>query len=77
MSKRDQNIGVKATLAERRAWEAAARADGRTLSTWIARRCNGQPTTAPMFGPGELGDQAEPEPPRPKAPRAKRSKRQS
>jgi len=63
MSKRDQNIGVKATLAERRAWEAAARADGRTLSTWIARRCNGQPTTAPVFEAGELSDQTEPEPP--------------
>jgi hypothetical protein len=72
MSKRDQNIGVKATLAERRAWEAAARADGRTLSTWIARRCNGQPTTAPVFEAGELSDQTEPEHPPSKRRRTKR-----
>jgi hypothetical protein len=42
---------IRMTEAEREAWEAAARADGRTLSAWIVRRCNGQPTTAPELPP--------------------------
>lgn len=50
--KRSENIGVKATPAERRAWTAAAEKDGRTLSAWIARRCNGQDATPPVFEPG-------------------------
>src|SRR4051812_49327294 len=40
-------IGLRATAAERETWERAARRDGRTLSAWIVRRCNGDPTTAP------------------------------
>ncbi|HEU5275131.1 MAG TPA: hypothetical protein VFU97_15830 [Xanthobacteraceae bacterium] len=40
---------IRMTDAEREAWEAAARADGRTLSAWIVRRCNGEPTTAPVL----------------------------
>ena len=40
---------IRMTAAEREAWEAAAKADGRTLSAWIVRRCNGEPTTAPVF----------------------------
>jgi len=40
---------IRMTAAERKAWEAAANADGRTLSAWIVRRCNGQPTTEPVF----------------------------
>ena len=40
---------LRMTVAEREAWEAAASADGRTLSAWIVRRCNGEPTTAPVF----------------------------
>jgi hypothetical protein len=41
------------TEAEREAWEAAARADERTLSAWITRRCNGELTTAPELPPRE------------------------
>lgn len=40
---------IRMTEAEREAWEAAARADGRTLSAWIVRRCNGEPTAAPVL----------------------------
>jgi len=40
---------VRMTEAEREAWEAAARADGRTLSAWIVRRCNDEPTMAPVL----------------------------
>jgi hypothetical protein len=48
--KKAKMIGLRATAAERAAWELAASADGRTLSAWIARRCNGEPTTAPAPG---------------------------
>ena len=40
---------IRMTEAEREAWECAARLDGRTLSAWIVRRCNGEPTAAPML----------------------------
>jgi hypothetical protein len=40
---------IRMTEAEREAWECAARLDGRTLSAWIARRCSGEPTTAPVL----------------------------
>jgi hypothetical protein len=40
---------IRMTAAEREAWEAAAKVDGRTLSAWIVRRCSGQPTTEPVF----------------------------
>jgi hypothetical protein len=40
---------IRMTEAERDAWECAARLDGRTLSAWIVRRCNGEPTAAPML----------------------------
>jgi mobilization protein NikA len=40
---------IRMTEAEREAWEAAAKADGRTLSAWIVRRCNGEPTIAPVL----------------------------
>jgi hypothetical protein len=48
MEKTEQTT-IRMTKAEREAWEAAARADGRTLSAWIVRRCNGEPTTAPVL----------------------------
>lgn len=41
-------IGLRTTAAERAAWERAAETDGRSLSDWIARRCNGESTTAPV-----------------------------
>jgi len=44
-------IGVRVTEAERLAWEEAARLDGRTLSAWVRRRCNGEKTTAPKRKP--------------------------
>jgi len=40
---------IRMTEAERAAWEEAARLDGRTLSAWIVRRCNGEPTIAPVL----------------------------
>lgn len=40
---------IRMTEAEREAWERAARLDGRSLSGWIVRRCNGEPTTAPVL----------------------------
>lgn len=40
---------IRMTDAEREAWEKAARLDGRTLSAWIVRRCNGEPTIAPVL----------------------------
>ncbi len=40
---------IRMTEAEREAWEHAARLDGRTLSAWIVRRCNGEPTIAPAL----------------------------
>ncbi len=40
---------IRVTKAELDAWEAAARADRRTLSEWIARRCNGERTTGPLL----------------------------
>lgn len=43
-----RTIGLRATAAERESWESAARQDGRTLPAWIVRRCNGEPTTAPV-----------------------------
>jgi hypothetical protein len=46
--KRSKVVGVTATPAEHRAWAEAAKADGRSLSSWISRRCNGDPTTAPV-----------------------------
>ena len=46
-SARTEAIGIRVTKTERDAWNAAAKADGRTLSAWIARRCNGDPTVAP------------------------------
>lgn len=70
MRKRTKNVGVKATPAEHAAWQAAADADGRTLSSWIARRCNGQPATAPVFEPGTTAD----EPTRPSGPTPRRRK---
>lgn len=56
---------IRMTEAEREAWEAAARADGRTLSAWIVRRCNGEPTMAPKL----------PTPREARKPRAKRKAR--
>lgn len=40
-------VSVRVTAAEHAAWKQAAKADGRTLASWIVRRCNGDPTTAP------------------------------
>ena len=42
-------VTLRMTEAEREAWEEAARLDGRTLSAWIVRRCNGEPSTAPVL----------------------------
>jgi hypothetical protein len=41
-------IGIRASVEDRAAWQAAADADGRSLSAWIVRRCNGEPTTEPV-----------------------------
>lgn len=41
------SIGIRVSPDDRKAWEAAAKADGRSLSDWITRRCNGAPTTSP------------------------------
>jgi hypothetical protein len=60
INSRKATIGLRATAAEREAWEIAARRDGRTLSAWIVRRCNGEPTTAPVQPsqlPGEGNDE--------------------
>jgi hypothetical protein len=46
-------IGLRATAAERAAWERAAETDGRSLSDWIARRCNGKSATAPAPTAGD------------------------
>ena len=40
---------IRMTEAEREAWEEAARIDGRSLSAWIIRRCNGEPAIAPVL----------------------------
>jgi hypothetical protein len=40
---------IRMSEAEREAWEEAARIDGRSLSAWIIRRCNGEPATAPVL----------------------------
>jgi hypothetical protein len=48
MEKTEQTT-IRMTEAEREAWEEAARLDGRTLSAWIVRRCNGEPTIAPVL----------------------------
>jgi uncharacterized protein (DUF1778 family) len=40
---------IRMTEAEREAWDEAARIDGRSLSAWIIRRCNGEPATAPVL----------------------------
>ena len=44
---RDKNIIIRLSAEERAAWQDAADKDGRTLSDWIRRRCNGDATTAP------------------------------
>ena len=49
VAKRTEKIGIRATKAIRAAWEAAARADGRTLTSWIEHRCNGGQTTSPTM----------------------------
>jgi len=54
---------IRMTEAERAAWEEAARLDGRTLSAWIVRRCNGEPTVAPVL------------PARPAAPKPRRKRK--
>jgi hypothetical protein len=41
-------VGVRVSDEDRAAWQAAADADGRTLSAWVKRRCNGEPTTEPV-----------------------------
>lgn len=51
--KKANMIGLRATAAERAAWERAAEADGRSLSDWIARRCNGKSATAPAPAAGD------------------------
>ena len=48
MAKRTEKIGIRATKAIRAAWETAARADGRTLTSWIEHRCNGGQTALPI-----------------------------
>jgi hypothetical protein len=46
---KDAFIGIRLPSAVRAAWEVAAQADGRTLSSWIIARCGGLPTTAPAL----------------------------
>jgi hypothetical protein len=46
---RDAWIGIRTTTAMREAWEAAARADGRTLTSWLIARANGLPSTEPVL----------------------------
>lgn len=40
-------IGLRASAAQRASWEAAARADGRSLSSWIARQLDRASGSAP------------------------------
>ena len=47
---RDKNIIIRLSAEERAAWQAAADSDGRSLSDWIRRRCNGDVTTVPNAG---------------------------
>ncbi len=58
--KRGKFIGVWVTEAEHAAWSAAAETDGRPLSTWVARRCNGQPTIPPVFPPPQAAQLVQP-----------------
>lgn len=44
---KDTRLGLRVATTDRRAWAQAAVADGRTLSDWVTRRCNGEPATAP------------------------------
>lgn len=48
-SDKDEQIGFRCSSAQRAAWEAAARKDSRTLTSWIIARLNGLPTTAPVL----------------------------
>jgi hypothetical protein len=66
MTLRNVYVGIRATEREHAAWKSAAKSDGRSVSAWIVRRCNGQSATAPML---------EPEEPSPKAPPKTRKKR--
>jgi len=43
-------VGVRCSVEDRAAWQAAADEDGRSLMAWIRRRCNGEATTAPVRG---------------------------
>lgn len=43
-------FGGRVSPEDLAAWEAAAEIDGRSLSAWIVRRCNGEPSTAPVRG---------------------------
>jgi hypothetical protein len=37
-----RNVSLRITDEERKAWNAAATADGRTLGNWVRKMCNGQ-----------------------------------
>jgi hypothetical protein len=67
-SEKDKQIGIRISGPMRDAWTKAAKADGRSLSSWIIARCNGLPTSAPVLD--DAADEPEPEPNR-----AKRRKR--
>lgn len=45
---KDVTIALRISKDEQTAWLAAAEADGRTLSDWIRRRCNGLSGAAPV-----------------------------
>lgn len=48
--RRTEHINFRASAADRNSWIRAAKSDGRSLTDWIIRRCNGNPTTAPVRG---------------------------
>ena len=41
------HVALRITATDHRAWQRAARVDGRSLSDWIIRRCNGDTATPP------------------------------
>jgi hypothetical protein len=48
--RRTEHINFRASAADRNSWIRAAKSDGRSLTDWIIRRCNGTSTTSPVRG---------------------------
>jgi hypothetical protein len=48
--RRTEHINFRASAADRNSWIRAAKADGRSLTDWIIRRCNGETTSPPVRG---------------------------